>query len=210
MNTLIISGGKKIDISIANEYIKKADYIICVDKGLEYANKHNIIPKLIVGDMDSVNRSLLSEYKKDTIIIYPKEKNFTDTNMAIKKAVELGANNIVLINATGSRLDHTLSNIKLLLELKDKGIDTKIVDDNNIIFLVNKYVKIKKIEDQVISIIPLDDCYKVKISGFKYSLNEEKIGLDWNIGISNKISLEYGEIKLQKGNLLIVISKESE
>ena len=210
MNFLIISGGKKVDIEIAKGYISMADYIICVDKGLEYANENEIKPNLILGDMDSVDEKILNMYDKNTINIFPRDKDYTDTTIAIKKAISLGAKEVNLIGVTGSRIDHTLANIKLLLELKKNKVKAKIIDDYNVIFLVDDYIKVKKKSNQVVSLIPLDECYDVMTKGLVYPLNEEDIGIEWNIGISNKISDKYGEISLRKGNLLVIVTKESE
>lgn len=210
MNFLIISGGEKVKKEIADRYIKIADYIICVDKGLEYAHEYGIKPHLIMGDMDSVDKKVLNHYKEEDINIFPCDKDYTDTDLAVKKAIILGAKQVTLLCATGSRMDHTLSNIKLLMELKENGIDGIIADNHNEIILANEYLKIEKKENQVVSIIPLDDCYDVTTKGLLYPLIKEDLYLGWNIGISNKVIADEGEISLKKGNLLVIISKESE
>jgi len=209
MNLLIISGGEKIKKEILYEYYKKVNYVICVDKGLEYAYEYNIKPNLIMGDMDSVDKDILQKYNRENIITFSKIKDYTDTELAIQKAIKLGAENIFLLCVTGNRLDHTISNIKLLLQLKKHNIKGIIVDNNNKIMIVNKYIKIKKQLNQVISLIPLDQCNNVTTKGLLYPLINKNIDINWNIGISNKIIAEYGEITIKKGNLLIVISKES-
>jgi len=209
MNVLIISGGKKVKKKIVYEYYKKTDYVICVDKGLEYAYEYNIKPNLIVGDMDSVDKNILKEYNKETIITFSKIKDFTDTELALKQAIQLKAQNIFLLCVTGNRLDHTLSNIKLLLKLKKNNIKGMIIDNDNTLMIINRHIKIDKQPNQVISLIPLNQCISVTTKGFLYPVINQDIDINWNIGISNKIIDSYGEITLKEGNLLVVISKES-
>ncbi|MBN2852595.1 MAG: thiamine diphosphokinase [Clostridia bacterium] len=210
MNFLIISGGEKVNKDIANQYYQKSDYVICVDKGLEYAREYGIKPHLIMGDMDSVDKKILDQYKKNDINVFPQDKDYTDTDLAVKKAIILGAKKVFMLCATGTRMDHTLSNIKLLIELKENRVEGVIVDNHNEIRLIVEYVKIEKKDNQIISLIPLDDCYDVTTKGLKFPVIKEDLQLSWNMGNSNEIIADYGEISLKKGNLLLIISKESE
>ena len=61
---LIISGGT-INTSFALQTLKEVqpDYIIGVDKGLEFLYQNQIVPSHIVGDFDSANPEIVSYYK---------------------------------------------------------------------------------------------------------------------------------------------------
>ncbi len=207
MKFLIISGGKKTNYKIVKPYYIQADFTICVDKGLEYAEDYGIKPQMILGDMDSVSPKVLKKYHKDEINIFPRDKDYTDSEIAVRKAISLGAKDVTIICATGTRMDHTLSNIKLLILLKEKGITGRIIDSYNNMFLVDGYQSIPKKKDQIVSIIPLDTCYDVTAKGFLYPLTKEDLDINWNIGISNIIIESKGEISLTKGNLLVIITK---
>lgn len=207
MKFLIISGGKKTNYKIIKPYYSQADFTICVDKGLEYAESYGIKPQMILGDMDSVNPKVLRKYHKNEINIFPRDKDYTDSEIAVRKAITLGAKDVTITCATGTRMDHTLSNIKLLILLKEKGIKGRIIDSFNTMFLVDGYKSIPNKKDQVVSIIPLDTCYDVTTKGFLYPLHQEDLDINWNIGISNIIIESNGEISLTKGNLLIVLTK---
>ena len=51
-------------------------------------------------------------------------KDDTDTEAAIRLAIEKGAQSITLLGATGSRIDHVLANIELLgIGLTAEGTD---------------------------------------------------------------------------------------
>jgi thiamine pyrophosphokinase len=210
MKFLIISGGTVAKKELVMKYNELCDYVICVDKGLVCAHEDGITPNLILGDMDSVDQKILKKYHKDIVNIFPSDKDYTDTELAIRKTIKLKAKEVYILCATGTRLDHTLSNVKLLLTLKLNGISGAIIDDYNEIRLVDEYIKIDKQENQVVSLLPLGECYDVSAKGFLYTLDKEDIDLYWNIGISNVITSNYGEVSLKKGDLLVIISKESE
>ena len=79
---IIITGG---DCDVIGSIPGNA-YVIACDKGLQYAENASIIPDLIVGDFDSVDASTdLSAY--ENVVRFPKEKDDTDTMLAIKKAI---------------------------------------------------------------------------------------------------------------------------
>lgn len=134
----------------------KYDYIIAADKGLESLNKLKIRPDYIIGDFDSVNKTILEEYNDTSITYLKPEKDFTDTHMALKMAIDKGSKSITIIGATGTRIDHLLANIHILKEALEKGIKTEILDNNNKIMLINKNIKIKKDSNyKYVSLIPL-------------------------------------------------------
>ena len=80
MNCLIVTGGN-VDLNLLNNYYNsnKDSLVIAVDKGLESLYKLNIIPDHIVGDLDSVNATLLKHYQNNpqiTIHKYIPEKDY--------------------------------------------------------------------------------------------------------------------------------------
>lgn len=60
MNTVIVSGGEiHLDL-LKNVYeTKKPQIIIAVDKGLEALHTLHIMPNHIVGDFDSIDKTIL-------------------------------------------------------------------------------------------------------------------------------------------------------
>ncbi|NLJ58608.1 MAG: thiamine diphosphokinase [Tissierellia bacterium] len=210
MKALIIGNGSEIEKTFTNKM--DFDYIVCADGGLEKAKKHGIMPNLIIGDFDSVNLSLLEEYrlKKVAIEKFPAEKDFTDMELAVKFVISKGYKNIVLAAATGTRLDHTMGNIMLLEKYYKEGIDITIVDNNNEIKIItdNSQLIIDFKENHYISIIPLTDTKGLTMEGFKYPLSKVDVQRGSTLCISNEISEKQGKITLNKGAALVFISKD--
>ena len=84
MKTLIVTGGS-LDISWAKDFVRtiNAEYIIAADSGLKYIDELGLVPDMILGDYDSVEAGLLDKYKSTDIKTYPREKDYTDTHIAI-------------------------------------------------------------------------------------------------------------------------------
>lgn len=69
-------------------------------------------PDLLLGDYDSAPRP---EAGAKTVFL-PAEKDDTDTYYAARKALELGATDVVIVGGLGgARLDHTLANLQTLV-----------------------------------------------------------------------------------------------
>ena len=214
LKTIIVSGGDINKNFLEKLNLKnKFNNIIASDKGLEALDKCNIKPNYIIGDFDSLNEKVLNKYINDEeikIIKLNPEKDYTDTHMALKLAIELKSTDITIIGAIGSRLDHTLANINILKEALEKKVACRILNENNNITLINKNITIKKEEEYpYISLIPLTtNVTGVTLNGFKYPLDDATMKIGKSIGVSNEQIEDNATIKLEEGILIIIRSKD--
>lgn len=214
VRTLIVSGGN-IGLSFFKELISNNEYnnIIASDKGLEILDKCKITPNYIIGDFDSIDQNILNKYINNSnikIIKLNPIKDYTDTHMALKLAIDIKSLDITIIGAIGTRVDHLLGNIHVLKEALDKKISCKILNENNKIYLLNRETILKKeIEYPYISLIPLTTTVEgITLNGFKYNLNNEKMYIGQSLGVSNEQIEENAIIKIEKGILIIIKSKD--
>ena len=213
MNTLIVTGGE-INKNFLKKHLKinKYDIIIAVDKGLETLDILNINPNYVVGDFDSIDKTILRKYENTQIEIIKlnPEKDLTDTHSAINLAIGLKSKKIIIIGAIGTRLDHTIANIHILKLAIDKGINIKIINETNEITLINNSIKIYKDQNyKYISLIPLTTTVEnITLKGFKYHLTKRTLYIGDSLGISNEQLQQEGEIQLEKGILILIRSKD--
>ena len=220
MNTIIITGGF-VDATFAKAYLEAEsfDMVIAADRGVETAKLLNIPIDYILGDFDSLEPSILVELKNqlandDSGIIlkeFPPEKDYTDTHLAIVTAIESGATKVTILGATGTRLDHVMANVNLLSICLNYGIEAKIVDAHNQIYVIDsdKHLKKDKIHGKYVSLIPYTDCVTgVTLIGFKYPLCDMTMTKGNSLGISNELLEEEGVIKLDKGILIVIESRD--
>lgn len=211
MAVLIIGNGSDIE----KKYIENIniEYVICADGGLEKAEKLCLKPNLILGDFDSVGKLILEEYKNNGIEIvkFPSEKDYTDMELAIEHAIEKGFKDIVLIGATGTRLDHTYANLQLLEKYMYQGINIEIIDNNNHIKIISDNTDLI-VENKVgyyISLSPITEHIEgLTLEGFKYPLNNVSVKRGSTLLVSNEIIEKQGRIKLKKGTTLVFVSKD--
>lgn len=215
MNMLIISGGN-IDNNFLKNHLEYNSYnsIIAVDKGLEVIYKLELLPNHIVGDLDSVNPTIVEKYINNPNIIFHKympEKDYTDTDIALKLAIELKAEYITIVGATGTRFDHTLANVHILCYALEKNIHCEIIDKYNKIYLINSKTQLSKehVYGKFISLIPLTTkVCGLSLVGFKYPLNNYTLEIGKSLGVSNEIIDNNAIINFKNGILIVIESKD--
>ena len=212
---LILTGGK-LSLAFAGSFLKKSKYekVIAVDGGLEAAKELGIIPDVIVGDFDTVRPEILSYYRKMEHIIWEvhqPEKDDTDTELAIKRALAMNCSYITLLGATGGRLDHMIGNIHLLFPCLQKGTYAEIVDPQNRLYLIDGEHIFRKdaVWGKYISFLPLTQEVKgITLKGFKYPLTDRDIFIGTSLCISNELTGEKGSLEFQKGILICIESHD--
>ena len=188
--------------------------IIAGDRGLEALYQLKIIPNHVVGDFDSVSLEILEFYKKQSQIIfhtYHPEKDNTDTDIALKLAISLKSSEITIMGALGRRMDHAIANIHILKDALETNIPCQILDEHNRIYLINKEITLEKnrVYGKYISLIPLTSEVKdLTLTGFKYPLNNYDLPIGTSLGVSNEIVENIAQIKMKKGILIVIESKD--
>lgn len=213
MKTLIVTGGS-VDIIYVKSFMKRHtyDYIIGVDKGLEYLYELELIPNMIIGDFDSANKQVIEYYNKNSkaeFRNFVSEKDETDTHLAVLEAIKVGSSEIDIIGGIGSRIDHTLANIHILMIPVKEGINCRLINKNNIIRLINSSVSIEKNNYKYISLIPLtSEVEGITTNGLKYELNNYNMNKGISIGVSNEFIQNVAHISIRKGILIVINSRD--
>lgn len=225
MRHMVIITGGYLNIDFAKAYIKtlSCDKVFAVDKGLEYVDAMNMIPDYLVGDFDTVDSGLLARYEEmisageiDTYIErHPVMKDATDTEIALDIAMELGADCITLLAATGSRMDHVMANLGLLIKAAKYNVKMYMVDKTNRIQIMtdehfkNCSLSKKGQFGKYVSLTPVTPCVEgVTLKGALYPLEKENIYYGGSRTVSNEIEEEYLEITIEKGMMLVMESKD--
>ena len=209
MKALIVTGGNKPSEKLLKSHINDFELIIGADKGSEYLYDYGITPNIILGDFDSIDKEKLEiiEDNHVEVIKFPPEKDYTDTEIAIMEAMKRGADTIYLFGGIGTRIDHTLGNIGLLLTTKKKGASLIIIDDHNKIYLGSNNMRLNGICGENISFHALSDIVKgFEIKGAKYNLDSYDMHLLDPRAICNEFIDRPIDIKYESGELLIVHS----
>jgi thiamine pyrophosphokinase len=210
MKSLIISSGKIENLKLLEELVSDSDYIVCADGGVDNIRKIDKTPDLVIGDFDSISNEGFKFINERNIKRekFSKMKDKTDTQLAIDILIERGFTDITITGVTGSRMDHTLANIFLLKDLKKRDINSKIVDDNNIIYIVDDVLELPR-TDNYISLVPISSKgIIVSLKGFLYTIDKKYMPFGSTMGISNEIKEDLGIVQIHSGQALLFESRD--
>lgn len=198
----------KIFTGPANYNIKKLykqtdnEYIIGVDNGSIMLLNENIDMNMAIGDFDSITDSEKNRLKDNVsnIIEFKSEKDYTDTYLAVKEALKLNPDGIIIYGGLGKRIDHTYANIGLL-----KLGNITICNDTTSMYILDPgFYEIQNDYDYI-SFFAIEEVEGLNIKNFKYEMTDYLLEVDDPLCVSNSGS---GSVSFKSGSLLVILEKE--
>ncbi len=209
---VIFANGDLPNLDQARNILRADDFIICADGGTHYALALGLTPNLVIGDMDSIQKDQWQALEKAGVAIelFPRDKNETDLELAITRAIELDPREMVIVAALGGRLDQTLGNISLLTDIRLATFDVRLDDGVDAIFICRNQVQVHGRSGDIVSLIPWGNpIHDIQTQGLKWSLNNETLHPDKTRGISNEMLSDTANIHIASGNLLVIHTRKS-
>lgn len=180
------------------------DYVIAADAGYLACLVAGVTPDLLLGDFDSLERP---KDFPNAIRTAPREKDETDTMLAVRAGLEQGCDTFYFYGATGgNRLDHTIANFQTLLWLRQQGARGFIYEEGFIWTVIeNESMEITRVaENGLVSVFCMGrDARGVTLEGLHYPLENAVISADRPIGVSNQMLGSEAQITVADGALLV-------
>lgn len=212
MRAVVVGSGNPVNPDLLKERCQEAKLIVAADGGGLYLYQAGVVPDVLIGDFDSIPPDVMAYFlsqKKVTLCRFSVEKDFTDMELAVELAVDRGADEICILSATGTRLDHSAGNVLLLYSLLKKGIKAWIEDANNRVYMTEKGMELKKLDNWKVSLIPVSpEVIGVTTSGLRYPLRNETLMLGSCRGISNEFASDTAAVSFESGLLLVALSRD--
>ena len=207
---IVVLGGTPPTRAI-RQHIPAHGLVIAADSGLHGAIDLGLRVNVVIGDMDSVDKAVLAavEANGTTVTQLPRDKDSTDAELALLKAVEMGATKIVLITKGGGRLDHELGVFAVLQNPGLRQCTIQALWDNSILHLIHGPASVTitgKQGSNVGLIAAGGEASGITTTGLKWTLTNETLAPHSSRGISNQLIEESAVILLQEGSLFVVQS----
>ncbi|MBY0204859.1 thiamine diphosphokinase [Paenibacillus polysaccharolyticus] len=207
---VIFTGGQ-----LTQEFLQEIqpdDVIIAADRGALYLIEHGIQPHIAVGDFDSITeeeREIVNSNSVEFIACDPIHKDLTDTEMAFETALDHEPTHILIFGATGTRMDHTLANVHIMVRAMQHHISCALQDEHNYMTLTTSSAVVEQRGFTYVSLLPLThEVTGICLEGFMYPLDHATIRMGQSLGISNKLLDKSGTVTIDSGLLLIIQSKD--
>ena len=183
--SVVIANGDFILNDRIKALLDSSERIVCADGGANYLTDTGYSPVLIIGDMDSILPATVKKFNK-TEIIEDTDENTTDSMKAIEYEISQGMDEIVLLGATGKKIDHSLANLSLLKRY-DQLTRLTILDDFSETVFVLKDLTFEAEIGRKISLMVLGGSSWVTTKGLKWELDGELQSFG-PFGVSNEVS----------------------
>ena len=208
MKAFIYVGGK-IDVNFITEHPKGEDITVAADSGIRNALSLGDRVDIAVGDFDSFPEREIPEGAE--VIRLKPEKDITDAQAAIEIAIERGADSFIIIGGLSGRLDHTLANLAILQDLRERRIHGYITDgQNRAHYIKSTSHLVARSAYKYLSLIAADQtCKGVSIKGCKYEMKNQPIHSRLQFAISNEITGNCALITVKKGGLYVIESRDA-
>ncbi len=205
----IFAGGDCRDPGFYRQLIGPGDLIISADGGSGHVLAMGLQPFAVVGDGDSTGTSLREKLERLPVkwVLQPAlDEEKSDLEMALDYALSLNPSELVICGALGgSRVDHTLVNLGLLLLPLRAGVPARIIDELQTVQLMESTLVVPGKAGDCLSLLPLTpEVTGVAVEGLKYPLSGETLYFGSSRSLSNELICDSASIRMTAGLLLVV------
>ena len=206
MRAFIYAGGSILADNIT-EHPKGDDLCIAADAGYRNAQELGERVNILIGDFDSLGTIPEGDME---VLQVPAEKDLTDTQIAVETALARGADEIILIGGLGSRMDHSLSTLAILEDLRERHVHAHINNGYNRVHYLNASSSlILRSGFRYLSVLAIDEKIKgLSIDGCKYPLKRATLNRRLQYAISNEITGNCAMISLRRGRIFVIESRD--
>ncbi|MFJ8087354.1 thiamine diphosphokinase [Lysinibacillus sp. NPDC095746] len=211
---VVCAGGPRAELCSFSPYKEQSDVLfIGADRGALYLIEQGITPHAIVGDFDSLSQAeykLVMAHTNDKQR-FQEEKDETDTDLALLKALAYAPQEIVLTGVTGGRLDHYEAAVRSIYRLQKEHsqVVLKIINHANMLQFLMPGKHFIEADEQYryLSFFAYEEPIKdVTLRHVKYETTNEEISLGTTRFTSNEIIGNSGSISFSQGICLMIRS----
>jgi thiamine pyrophosphokinase len=207
---VILSNGKIHDPDVIHARLNGWEdaLVIGADAGSRHAAVLGLTLTLMIGDFDSLDADTRTVLESQGVEVRaaPPQKDETDLELALLAAVEAGADHIVILGASGGRLDMTIASILLLSHPALAQTHTEIWVDQQTTWVIDPPGgDIYGQRGDTVSLIPIGgDVLGVSANSLAYPLNNEPLIFGPARGVSNVMESDTAYVALHSGLLLVI------
>ncbi len=211
--TVIFASGVLADSERVRALMRPSDLILCADGGTRHALALGLQPYAIIGDLDSIAANERETLRTAGVRLmqYPQDKNETDLELALAEARKQQSSSILIIGALGQRLDHTIGNLGMLGDPALTGLEVRLDDGLEEVFLCRGEARIEGRAGDLVSLLPWGDTVEgIRTEGLKWPLSGDTLRPEKTRGVSNELLGETAAVKIASGLLLIVHRRQTQ
>ncbi len=166
-------------------------FFVALDGACKFLRDLGIVPDVILGDMDSVDRDTLDYFEKmgSKIVVTP-DQDFSDLEKGIMFCRKHGGRSINIFNACYGRMDHFIGNVFFLKKYHAVGCPIRMFTEQScMLFLRDEIVDLHVIVGAKCGFFGLPRC-TLSVSNVEYELNQKSLILGESESVANEFTSE--------------------
>lgn len=187
------------------------DLVIAADGGARHAAALGFQLDRWVGDGDSIDPGDLAALAAAGVRVdrVAREKDASDTELAILAAIEAGADELTILGGLGGvRVDHALTNVALLEHPALAGRPARLYDERAARISLLRgpgEAELAGHVDDLVTLVPFGGAaVGVTTGGLRYPLREDTLDPGSSRGLSNVRTAARAGVSLRGGRLLVI------
>ena len=205
---VIVAGGDPIDPTVLDRLPHPA-YVIAADSGLDHAERLGLSVDVVIGDFDSVSPNALERAQAGGALLeaHPVDKDATDLELALERALSDACTRAVLFGGLGGRLSHLLGNALVLTASKFASMNIEWHVKDATVFVVRPSSPATlegRLGDLTSLLAAGGDVHGIATTGLRWTLEDATLSPGSTHGISNEMTDEVAHIAITDGVLLVV------
>lgn len=209
-NWLVIADGEPLGWGLLLPLAKERKVMV-LDGAYTEDLAQYLEPELIVGDLDSIDASLKEKLADESPsrLLQDKDQNSTDLDKGLRFLMKQQAQSVVICNATGLRMDHTLYNLGLLKRYHHAFASLMIVTAyEKIVYLENQSISLKGQVKEPLAILSFPKAL-VHSQGLAYECDHLNLEVGSEESVSNALAAPKALLQVQ-GSALLMLSHTTE
>jgi thiamine pyrophosphokinase len=189
------------------EHLDRSAFVIAADSGLDHALALGFTAAVVVGDLDSVDPTALARARADGADVepHPAEKDETDLELALRRAVALGRRRVTVVGGGGGRHDHLLANALVLAHDDYADLELDALVGTARLAVIRSRAALRGTPGSFVSLLPVGGTARgIRTEGLRYPLLDEELAPGTTRGVSNEFLDPVATVSLADGVLLAV------
>ncbi len=209
LTVLVVLNGD-VESAFLAQQLGTADRVVAADGGASAVTAAGGVCDVIVGDGDSLGEAGFAQARAANpeveIRRFPTAKDATDAELALRAAVELDPERILVVGAFGgARLDHELATVMLLANPRWRDRDVALADGRREVRLVTNRVEIQGRPGDTVTLLAVGGSVRdIHSGGLVYELGGRSLEVGTSLGVSNELAESKASLEVGSGMLLVV------
>jgi thiamine pyrophosphokinase len=207
--SVVVLCGGEAPCARARELVDPAAVVLAADSGLHHAAELGLDAERVIGDFDSASPVTIARAEARGAVLerHPAAKDATDLELALDRAVHLGATEILVLGGGGGRLDHLIANVGLLAApaLRDRRVRAVFGPALLQILHGPGSLTVDGPPGSFVSLVPVNGAAsRITTGGLSFPLVDEDLPFATSRGVSNELLETVAEVRLDAGILAVV------